>query len=98
MAKSVQLRLVRQRVAMAAQKAQADVLINRLHYALPGWDGAKGRRDAQEASYELRKRSGAAAGVAADDRVEFAHLDFDDADVGEGHLSPESLKARGHLL
>jgi hypothetical protein len=37
---------------MAVQKAQADVLINRLHYALPGWDGAEGRRDAQEGSYE----------------------------------------------
>ena len=37
---------------MAVQKAQADVLINRLHYALPGWDGAEGRRDAQEGFYE----------------------------------------------
>jgi hypothetical protein len=35
-AKSVHLRLVRQRVVMAVQKAQADVRINRLHYALPG--------------------------------------------------------------
>jgi hypothetical protein len=33
----VQLRLLlRQWVAMAAQKAQADVLLHRLHYALPG--------------------------------------------------------------
>jgi hypothetical protein len=47
-AKGVQLRrLLRQRVVMAAQKAQADVLIHRLHYALPGWDAAAERRDAQ---------------------------------------------------
>jgi hypothetical protein len=34
-------------VAMAAQKAQADVLLHRLHYALPGWDAAAERRGAQ---------------------------------------------------
>ena len=34
-AKGVQLRL-RQRVVMTAQKAQADVILHRLHYALPG--------------------------------------------------------------
>jgi hypothetical protein len=34
---------------MAAQKAQADVLLHRLHYdALPGWDAAAERRDAQD--------------------------------------------------
>jgi hypothetical protein len=45
----VQLRLLRQRVVMiTAQKAQADVLIHRLHYALPGWDAAAERRDAQD--------------------------------------------------
>ena len=34
-AKGVQLRLLRQRVAMAAQKnAQAEVLLHRLHYVL----------------------------------------------------------------
>jgi hypothetical protein len=32
---------------MTAQKAQADVLLHRLHYALPGWDAAAERRDAQ---------------------------------------------------
>jgi hypothetical protein len=37
---------------MAAQKAQAGVLINHLHYALPGWDGAGGRRGAQGGPYE----------------------------------------------
>ena len=30
---------------MAAQKAQADVLLHRLHYALPGWDATAERRD-----------------------------------------------------
>jgi hypothetical protein len=47
-AKGVQPRLLRQRVVMAAQKAQADVLLHRLHYALPGWDAAFERRDAQD--------------------------------------------------
>jgi hypothetical protein len=46
-AKGVQLRLLRQRVVMAAQKAQADVLLHRLHYALPGCDAAAERRNAQ---------------------------------------------------
>jgi hypothetical protein len=46
-AKGVQLRLLRQRVVMTAQKAQADVLLHRLRYALPGWDAAAERRDAQ---------------------------------------------------
>ena len=37
------------RVVMTAQKAQADVLLHRLHYALlPGWDAAAERRDAQD--------------------------------------------------
>jgi hypothetical protein len=35
-------------VVMTAQKAQADVLLHRLHYALPGWDAAAERRDAQD--------------------------------------------------
>jgi hypothetical protein len=47
-AKGVQLRLLRQRVVMTAQKAQADVLLHRLHYALPGLDAAAERRDAQD--------------------------------------------------
>jgi hypothetical protein len=32
---------------MAAQKAQADVLLHRLHCALSGWDTAAERRNAQ---------------------------------------------------
>jgi hypothetical protein len=44
------LRLVRQRVAMAVQKAQVDVLINRLHYA-------EGRRDAQVSTKARRRGS-----------------------------------------
>jgi hypothetical protein len=34
--------------ARASQKTQADVLLHRLHYALPGWDTAAERRDAQD--------------------------------------------------
>jgi hypothetical protein len=48
---TVQLRLLRQRrVAMRQPKAkaQADVLLHRLHYALPGRDAAAERRDAQD--------------------------------------------------
>jgi hypothetical protein len=33
---------------MAAQKAQADVLLHRLHYTLPGGGAAAERRDAQD--------------------------------------------------
>jgi hypothetical protein len=47
-AKGVQLRLLRQRVVMTAQKAQANVLLHHLHYALPGWDAAAERRDSQD--------------------------------------------------
>jgi hypothetical protein len=60
-------------VVIAVQKVQPDVLINCLHYALPGWDGAEVSRNAQEDFYEsVQAREFA-------DRVEFAHLDFDDA-------------------
>jgi hypothetical protein len=47
-AKGVQLRLLRQRVVMTAQKAQADVLLHRLHYALPSWDAAAERCGTQD--------------------------------------------------
>jgi hypothetical protein len=65
---------------MAVQKAQAGVLINRLHYALPGWGGAEGRPGAQEGLYESakrvrRRRRGSSQAVWS---LEFAHLDFDD--------------------
>jgi hypothetical protein len=33
---------------MPAQKAHSDVLLRRLHYALPAWDAAEERRDAQD--------------------------------------------------
>jgi hypothetical protein len=46
-AKAVQLHLLQQRVVSTAQKAQADVLLHRLHYVLPGWDAAAGRCKAQ---------------------------------------------------
>jgi hypothetical protein len=52
----VQLRLLRQRV-VTAQKAQANVLLNRLHYALPGWDAAAERRDAQGEFHRQRSPS-----------------------------------------
>jgi hypothetical protein len=55
-AKGVQLRLVRQRVAMAVQKAQADVLVNRLHYALPRQDGRKGGAMRRRRTSTVRKK------------------------------------------
>ena len=39
---------MRQRVVMTAQKAQVDVLLHHLHYALPGWDAPAERHDAQD--------------------------------------------------
>jgi hypothetical protein len=35
-------------MVMTAQKTHSDVLLHRLHYALPGWDSAAERRDAQD--------------------------------------------------
>jgi hypothetical protein len=49
---------MRQRVVMTAQKAQADVLLHRLHYALPGWDAAAERRDAQDELHSAAQRQG----------------------------------------
>jgi hypothetical protein len=57
-AKGVQLRLLRQRVVMTAQKAQADVLLHRLHYALPGWGAAAERRDAQDEFHSAAQATG----------------------------------------
>ena len=37
-------------MVMTARKAQADVLLRRLRYALPGWDAAVERWDAHKAS------------------------------------------------
>jgi hypothetical protein len=44
---------------MTAQKAQADVLLHRLHYALlPGWDAAAERRDAQDELHSAAQAKG----------------------------------------
>jgi hypothetical protein len=71
---------------VAVQKAQAAMLIDRLHYALSGWDGAEGRRDAQECFYESAQAR-EFAGL-----VEFAHLDFDGAGSIEPRGAPPSTK------
>jgi hypothetical protein len=52
---------------MAVQKAQADALPHRLHYALPGWDAAAGRRDAQgefHSAAAAHERQGRGRGLA----------------------------------
>jgi hypothetical protein len=74
--KGAQLRLLRQRpVVMTAQKAQADVLLYRLHYALPGWDAAAdGARGAMRKTSSLHSAAQARA---------WADGDFD-ADHGLG--------------
>jgi hypothetical protein len=54
----VQLRLLRQRVVMAAQKAQADVLLHRLHYALPGWYAKRWRSATRKTSSTAQPRKG----------------------------------------
>jgi hypothetical protein len=65
-AKGVQLRMLRQRVVMTAQKAQADVLLHRLHYAPPGWGAAAERRDAQDELHSAaRARARAGGGFGA---------------------------------
>ena len=60
---SALLRLVRQRVVMAVQTTQADVLINRLHDALPSWDGVEGRRDARQAGCDESAQARHGGGV-----------------------------------
>jgi hypothetical protein len=60
---------------MTAQKAQAGVLLHRLHYALPGWDAAAVRRDAQD---ELHSAAQARAWADADGDFDADHgLAFD---------------------
>ena len=83
-AKGVQLRLLqRQRVVMTGQKAKADVLLHRLHYALPGRDAAAERRDAQDEPH-----SAAQARAWADGDFDADHgFAFDG--VGTKKLEPE---------
>ena len=40
----VQKRLLRQRLVCCVAQAQADVLLSRLHFCLPGWRAAERRR------------------------------------------------------
>jgi hypothetical protein len=61
--KGVQLWLLRQRVVVTAQKAQADVLLHRLHYALPRGGtprrrGALGKASSGKASSTAQPRQG----------------------------------------
>jgi hypothetical protein len=71
---------------MTAQKAQADVLLHRLHHALPGWDAAAERRDAQG---ELRSAAQARAWACGD-------FDADHGFASDGvGRSAHSSRARG---
>jgi hypothetical protein len=52
------------------EKAQADVLLHRLYYALPGWDAAAERRDAQDEFHSAAQaRAWADGDFGADRRV-----------------------------
>jgi hypothetical protein len=85
---------------MAAQKAQADVLLHRLHYALPGCDAAAERRDAQD-----KFHSAAQARAWADDDFDADH-GFGLDGVGRsacqsrarGPSRAEAVAVRAHLL
>ena len=43
----IQRRCIRQRITCAVLRAQADVLLGRMKYALPGWAQAEARREGQ---------------------------------------------------
>jgi hypothetical protein len=72
----VQLRLLRQRVVVTAQKAQADVLLHCLHYALPGWDVAAERRDAQDELHSAAQARAWADGVFDADHTVLASTEW----------------------
>jgi hypothetical protein len=72
-----------QRVVMTAQKAQADVLLHRLHYAPPGWDAAAERRDAQD---ELHSAAQARAWADGD-------FDADHAALGPAEWAARRIRA-----
>ena len=61
-AASVQKRLLRQVLVTGVQKAQADLLLLRLHFALPGWRAAGQRRDAAAMKAERQRTAAARAG------------------------------------
>ena len=58
----VQKRLLRQVLVTGVQKAQADLLLLRLHFALPGWRAAGQRRDAAAMKAERQRTAAARAG------------------------------------
>ena len=62
----VQKRLLRQRLVCCVAQAQADVLLSRLHYCLPGWGAAEQRRRrAERGEWQEAAR---ARGLAWDER------------------------------
>ena len=62
----VQKRLLRQKLVCCVAQAQADVLLKRLHYCLPGWGAAaERRRRAERGEWQEAAR---ARGLAWDER------------------------------
>ena len=53
----VQKRMMTQRVTVGILRAQANVLLNRLHFAHPGWQQAEERRERQEAAHAAQARA-----------------------------------------
>ena len=73
----VQRRLLRQRLVCCIAKAQSNVLLRRLHYCLPGWDAAEGRRMAAERSERRRRQEEAQARDSAGERRHGAGGEWD---------------------
>ena len=68
-----QLRCLRQRLTCAVLRAQADVLISRVKYALPGWGHAEARRDTQAETHCAAQARAADAGGFHDDEFPGGH-------------------------
>ena len=75
----IQRRCIRQRITCAVLRAQADVLLGRMKYALPGWAQAEARREGQAEAH-------CAAQAQAEDSggVRGGRWDGDDGGVGDG--------------
>ena len=75
----IQRRCIRQRITCAVLRAQADVLLGRMKYALPGWAQAEARREGQAEAH-------CAAQAQAEDSGGFrgGRWDGDDGGVGDG--------------
>merc|ERR1712185_77362 len=75
----IQRRCIRQRITCAVLRAQADVLLGRMKYALPGWAQAEARREGQAEAHRAAQAQAEASGGFRGGR-----WDGDDGGVGDG--------------